>query len=167
MFEKTLESHLDCKEIKPVNFKGNQPLNIHWKDWCWSWSSNTLAIRCEELTHYKRPWGWEKLRAGGEGGDRGWMVGWHHWLNGHDFSDLQETVKVRVARRAAVHGVPRMDMTEQLENTNNRLHDAEKRVLLSHLMTPVTPNVLFTCTYHLEVQAPWELLNLITKARYL
>ena len=26
-------------------------LNIHWKDWCWSWSSNTVATWCEELTH--------------------------------------------------------------------------------------------------------------------
>ena len=26
-------------------------LNIHWKDWCWSWNSNTLATWCEELTH--------------------------------------------------------------------------------------------------------------------
>ena len=30
-------------------------LNIHWKDWCWSWNSNTLATWCEELTHLKRP----------------------------------------------------------------------------------------------------------------
>ena len=50
-------------------------LNIHWKDWCWSWNSNTLATWCEELTHLKRPWCWEWLRAGGEGGDRGWD-GW-------------------------------------------------------------------------------------------
>ena len=46
-------------------------LNIHWKDWCWSWSSNTLATWCEELTHLKRPWCWERLKAG-EGGNRGW-----------------------------------------------------------------------------------------------
>ena len=31
--------------------KGNQSWNIHWKDWCWSWNSNTLATWCEELTH--------------------------------------------------------------------------------------------------------------------
>ena len=43
VLEKTLESPLDSKEIKPVNLKGNKPLNIHWKDWWWSWSSNTLA----------------------------------------------------------------------------------------------------------------------------
>ena len=40
-----------------------------------SWNSNTLAIRCEEMTHWKRPWHWERLKAGGEGGSRGWD-GW-------------------------------------------------------------------------------------------
>ena len=47
-------------------------LGVHWKDWCWSWNSNTLATSCEELTYLKRPWCWERLRAGGEGDDRGW-----------------------------------------------------------------------------------------------
>ena len=50
-------------------------LNIYWKDWCWSWSSNTLATWCKELTYWKRPWCWERLKAGGEGDDRGWD-GW-------------------------------------------------------------------------------------------
>ena len=50
-------------------------LNIHWKDWCWSWSCNTLAIWCEELTHWKRPWFWERLKARGEGNNREWD-GW-------------------------------------------------------------------------------------------
>ena len=31
-------------------------LNIHWKDLCWSWNSNTLATWCKELTHLKRSW---------------------------------------------------------------------------------------------------------------
>ena len=50
-------------------------LNIHWKDWCWWWSSNTLATWYEELTYLKRPWCWERLKVGGEGDDRGWD-GW-------------------------------------------------------------------------------------------
>ena len=50
-------------------------LGVLWKDWCWSWNSNTLATCCEELTHWKRPWCWEGLGAGGEGADRGWD-GW-------------------------------------------------------------------------------------------
>ena len=47
-------------------------LSIHWKDWCWSRNSNTLATWWEELTHLKRSWCWERLKAGGEGDDRGW-----------------------------------------------------------------------------------------------
>ena len=47
-------------------------LNIHCKDWCWRWSSNISATWCEELAHWKRPWCWERLKAGGEGNDRGW-----------------------------------------------------------------------------------------------
>ena len=50
-------------------------LGVHWKDWCWSWNSNTLATWCKELTHLKRPWCWERVRAEGEGDDRGWD-GW-------------------------------------------------------------------------------------------
>ena len=70
VLEKILESPLDW-EIKPVNPKGNFVLNIHWKDWCWRWNSNTLAIWYKELTHCKRPWCWERLKAGGKGDDRG------------------------------------------------------------------------------------------------
>ena len=47
-------------------------LNIHWKDWCWSWSSNTLATRCKQPTQWKRTWCWERLKAKGEEGGRGW-----------------------------------------------------------------------------------------------
>ena len=74
VLEKTLESPLDCKEIQPVHPKG-WVLGVHWKDWCWSWNSNSLATSCEELTHWKRLWCWEGLGAGGEGDDRGWD-GW-------------------------------------------------------------------------------------------
>ena len=57
-------------------------LGVHWNDWCWSWNSNTLASWYEELTHLKRPWCWERLRAGGEGDDRewdGWMASPTQW----------------------------------------------------------------------------------------
>ena len=74
VLEKTLESPLGWKMIKPVNPKGNT-LNTHWKDWCWSWNSNTLATWCEELTHLKRSWCWERSKAEEEGDDRGWD-GW-------------------------------------------------------------------------------------------
>ena len=44
------------------------------KDWFWSWYSNTLATWCKELTHLKRPWWWERLKAGQEGDNRRWDV---------------------------------------------------------------------------------------------
>ena len=48
VLEKMLQSPLDCKEIQPVHPKGNQSWISHWKDWCWSWSSNTLATWWED-----------------------------------------------------------------------------------------------------------------------
>ena len=55
--------------------KRKSVLNIQWKDWCWTWNSNTLVTWCEELTHWKRPRSWERLKVGGEGEDGGWD-GW-------------------------------------------------------------------------------------------
>ena len=71
---RTLESSLDYQEIKSVNLKGNQ-------SWIFIGSTdgeaetNILATWCEELTYWKRHWCWERLKAGGEGEDRGWD-GW-------------------------------------------------------------------------------------------
>ena len=95
VLEKILESHLDSKEIQPVHLK-ELVLNIHWKDWCWNWNSNTLAIWYEELIHWKRPWCGERLKEGGKGDDRGWdgwmassirwtrvwVNSWSWWLTG-------------------------------------------------------------------------------------
>ena len=50
-------------------------LNVHWRDWCWSWKLQYFGHLMEKLTHLKRPWCWERLGAGGERDDRGWD-GW-------------------------------------------------------------------------------------------
>ena len=55
--------------------RSNQSILKEISPGCWSWNSNTLATWCEELTHWKRPWCWERLKAGGEGDNRGWG-GW-------------------------------------------------------------------------------------------
>ena len=83
VLEKTLESPLDCKEIKWVNPKGF--IGIHWKDWCLSWNSNTFTTWCEEVTHWKWLRCWERLKAGEEGDKRGWRGGmaspiWQTWV---------------------------------------------------------------------------------------
>ena len=50
----------------------NFQFTSHWKDWCWNWSSKTLATWCKEPTHWKRPWCWESLKGKWEKGDRRW-----------------------------------------------------------------------------------------------
>ena len=60
-------------------------LGFLWKEWCWSWNSNTLATSCEELTPWKRLWCWEELGVGGKGDDRGWdgwmaSLTWRTWV---------------------------------------------------------------------------------------
>ena len=72
VLEKTLESPLGCKEIKPVNPNESNPEYL-LKGWCWSWSSKTLATSCKELPHCKRPWCWERL--GGRRSERQ-MIRW-------------------------------------------------------------------------------------------
>ena len=88
VLKKTLKGILDSIEIKPVHPKGNQPwictvrigaetntVLVSIQNTVLCWSSNTLATWCKGPTHWKRPWCWERLRAGGEGSSRGWD-GW-------------------------------------------------------------------------------------------
>ena len=80
VLEKTLESPLDCKEINPVNPKGNQS---------WIFIGRTdaeaeapiLWLPDVVFSPWKRPWCWERLKAG-EGNDRewdGWMASLTRW----------------------------------------------------------------------------------------
>ena len=59
-------------------------LNVHWRDWFWSWKSNSLATLCEELTHLKDPDAGKDCGQEENGTTEDEMVGWHHRLNGHE-----------------------------------------------------------------------------------
>ena len=75
VLEKTLEESLGLQGDPTSPFWRRSALGFLWKELCWSLNSSTLAISCEELTHWKRLRCWEGLEAGGEGDDRGWD-GW-------------------------------------------------------------------------------------------
>ena len=104
VLEKTLESPLDCK-IQPVHPKGNQSwIFIGRTDVetetpiLWPPDVKNWLIRKD--TDAGKDWRWEE-----KGTTEDEMVGWHHWLNGHELSKLQELVMDREAWRAAVHEV--------------------------------------------------------------
>ena len=99
-------------QIKLVNSK---VLNIHWNDLCWSWNSNALSTWCEDLYPWKNPWCWERLKIGGEGGDRGWDGWMAYWLDGYEF---EKAPGVCDGKGSLACCSPRdrkeLDMTEQL-----------------------------------------------------
>ena len=83
--ETTLESPLDCKEIKPVNPKGNQS---------WIFTERTDADAEVPILWPPNTKGWlirkdsdagEDWRREEKGTTEDDMVGWHHWLDGHEF----------------------------------------------------------------------------------
>ena len=72
VLEETLESLLDCKEIQPVQPKGNQSWIFTGRTDADAEAPNTLVTWYEELTHLKTLWCWERLKAGRGGDNRGW-----------------------------------------------------------------------------------------------
>ena len=130
-------------------------LNIHCDDWCWSWSSNTLATWCEELTQWKRPWCWERLKAGGEGDDRGWDGWMASRLDGWGFEQTPGVGDgIREAWCAAVHEVAKSwkwlsNWTELvpahlwIEEINTPLPNADLEMLYDSFCFPTVSLSLF------------------------
>ena len=127
--EKTLESTLDWKEMQPVHPKGDH-------SWVFFGRTDVEAEASifwppKELTHWKRPWCWERRRRG-----RKRMRRLDGIIDSMDMSlsKLQELVMDREAWHAAVHGVAKSqtqlrDWTELIEHLNktvNRLDLTEK-----------------------------------------
>ena len=104
------------KEIKPIWKKINPEYVL--EGLCWS--SNILATWCEEPAHWKRPWCWERLRAGGEGEvTEDEMVGWHHQFNGHEFEQTLGDSEGQGSLECWGH--KESDMTERLKNKQQKM----------------------------------------------
>ena len=117
--EKTLDSPLDCKEIKPVNPKGNQ-------SWIFIGRTDTEAEASilwppdvESWLNRKDPdagkdWGQEE-----KGMTEDEMVGWHHWLNGDEFEQAPGDDEGQGSLACCSSwGCKELDATEQLNNNN-------------------------------------------------
>ena len=119
VLEKTWESlglHGDPTSLS----KRKSVLNIHWKDWCWSWNYNNLATWCKELTliwkdpNARKDWGQEK----GVTEDK--MDRWHHWLSGHEFEQTCGDSKGQGSVMCCSSwGHKELDTTQQLNNNSN------------------------------------------------
>ena len=119
MVLKTLESPLDCKEIKPVYPKGNQSWIFTRRidaeaeaAILWLSGVNSQLIR-------KDPDAVKEWRQG-EGVDRDAMVGWHHWLNGHELQQaLGDGEEQGSLACCSPWGHKELDVTEWLNNNNS------------------------------------------------
>ena len=104
VLEKTPESPLDSKEIKPVTLKGNQPWILIGRTDADPvapvfWSSDANSWLTWKVPDAWKEWGQKEKRASEDE-----MAGWHHWCNGHVLG-LQEMVRDKEAWSAAVHRV--------------------------------------------------------------
>ena len=105
VLEKTLESPLDCKEIQPVQHKENQ-------SWIFTGRTDAEAETpilwppdAKNWLTRKDPDAGKDWRQEEKGTSEDKTVGWHHWLDLHEFKQAQELVMDREDWRAAVHGV--------------------------------------------------------------
>ena len=105
VLEMGLESPTDCETIQPVNPKGNQP---------WTFTeridaeAETPILWLSDVKNWltgKDPDAEKDWRQEEKGTTENEMVGWHHWLSGHEFEQLWELVMDREAWNPAVHGV--------------------------------------------------------------
>ena len=108
MLEKTLESPLDSKVIKPVNPEENQPWIFIGRigaevEALILWPPDVKSFSWLEKTLMLGKTGQEE-----NGATEDEMVGWHHWLSGHEFEPAPGDSEGREAWCAAVHGVAKI-----------------------------------------------------------
>ena len=143
MLEKTLESPLDSKEMKPVNLQENQP---------WIFTGRTDAEaeapilwppHAKNQLIGKEPDAGKDWRQEEKGMTEDEMVGWHHWLNGHEFEQaLGDGEGQGSLECCGPWGINMSDMTEWLSNSINkdksvRDHAGKKHASLPYLLCAI------------------------------
>ena len=136
MVEKTLESPLDCKEIKRVNPKGNQPWIFTGRTDAETevsilWPPNVKSLFTGKDPDGREDWGQEEKVVTEDK-----MVGWHHWYNGHEF---EQTLGDSEGQGSLVcwspWGCKEMDTAWWLNNNNSlcsNIPGVLKYIFLSH-----------------------------------
>ena len=140
VLENILESPLGCKEIKTVNPKGNQP---------WIFIGRTDAVAEAPILWPPDVKRWiirkdsdagENWRQEEKGTIKDEMVGWHHWLDGHEFEQtLGDGEEQGSLACCSTRGRQELDMTEQLNN-NKKTYPS----VFVHIYSPVQQNVFVT-----------------------
>ena len=125
-------------------------MNIHWRDWCWSWTPVLWPPDVKNWLIWKDPdagkgWRWEE-----KGITEHEMVGWNRRLNGHELEKLWEIVKDGEAWCAAVHGVTKSDTTEWLNN-NGDIKKCLLRKMLREKMAWGLKRVILTIFKYLKL----------------
>ena len=105
VLEKTLQSPLDCKEIKPVSPKGNQSWIFIGRTDAEAetpilWPPDAKNLFIGKGPDAGKDWRWEE-----KGTTANEMVGWHHWLNEHEFEQIQRDSEGQGSPNATFLGV--------------------------------------------------------------
>ena len=97
--------------------KRKSTLSIHWKDWCWSWSSNSLATDVKSWLTGKDPDAGKDWRKEEKGTTEDEMVGWYHWLNRRKFEQTRGDSEGQGSLACCSSwGHKESDVTERLNN---------------------------------------------------